>query len=83
MKIKKSDTHNKIKKLKNDFAENLEDLDLPSPIVFLYKYSTKLTFSKKPDYSFMITCFYDYLKNKNYNYDGIWSFKQIIQHYHN
>ena len=64
-----------IKKLKNEFGDNINLYDLPSPILLLFNYSNNLRFNSKPDYNFLIKGIYTYLKMNGMKYDGKWSWK--------
>lgn len=66
--------YNKVLDIKKKFNEEIKDYDLPSPILFLYRYSSDLNFNKDPDYNHLIKTFYLYLKLNKLKYDGKWSF---------
>ena len=74
----KNKLHSVVKKIKKEFNKNINNIDLPSPIYFLYTYSNSLTFNKEPDYNFLIKGFYNYLKLNGMKYDGEWTWKYII-----
>ena len=67
-----------IKKNKIDFNNTINQIDLPSPLLSLYTYSTNLNFNKKPDYNFLIKGFYNYLKLNGSKYDGKWTWDNIL-----
>lgn len=70
---KKNIIHKEIKSHKISFHKNINNYNILSPIICLYSYSSNLKFNSNPDYNFLIKGIYNYLKIKNYNYDGIWS----------
>ena len=72
----KNKLHSVVKNLKKEF--NINSMDLPSPINFLFNYSINLKFNKDPDYNFLIKGFYNYLQLNGMKYDGIWSWKKIL-----
>jgi len=74
----KNELNSAIKKLKKEFNENINHIDLPAPLLFLYTYSAGLKFNKEPDYNFLIKGFYNYLKLNGMKYDGNWTWKKII-----
>ena len=45
-----------------EIPENINNIELPAPLYFLYTYSNNLKFNKDPDYNFLIKGFYNYLK---------------------
>ena len=65
--------NNLIKKMKIKYNQEIDESDLPSPLKFLANYSLGLKFNQKPDYSFIIKVFNDYIKKNNSKYDGKWS----------
>jgi len=74
----KNKLHSVVKKLKKEFNTNINNIDLPSPLYFLYTYSSNLKFNKDPDFNFLIKGFYNYLKLNGMNYDGNWTWKNIL-----
>jgi serine/threonine protein kinase len=74
----KNKLHTIIKKSKKEFDTTISNLDLPSPILVLYNYSMSLKYNKMPDYNFLIKGFYNYLKLNGLNYDGHWSWSNIL-----
>ena len=75
---KKNSIHKEIKNHKILFHDNINTYNLLSPILCLYNYSSDLKFNSNPDYNFLIKGIYNYLKYKNYSYDGKWSWDAII-----
>ena len=63
----------KIRNLKKLFNKNLDDYEIPEPLIFLLKYSNNLKFNQKPNYLYLIKVFYLYLKKNDFKYDGKWS----------
>ncbi len=74
----KNKLHSVIKNLKKEFNKNINNIELPAPLYFLYTYSNNLKFNKDPDYNFLIKGFYNYLKLNGMKYDGNWTWKQIL-----
>jgi len=74
----KNKLHSVVKKLKKELNTNINNIDLPSPLYFLYTYSSNLKFNKDPDFNFLIKGFYNYLKLNGMNYDGNWTWKNIL-----
>ena len=77
-KTDKELNYEKVKDLKEKFKSEIDTYKLPSPLLFLFNYSTNLGFNKSPDYTFLIKGFYNYLKLKNYKYDGLWSWTNSL-----
>ena len=73
---KKNNIHRILANKKLEYEETILNTNIISPILSLFSYSNKLDFQKKPDYNYLIKGFYNYLKIKNYKYDGIWSWSQ-------
>jgi len=63
---------------KSQYSKDILRNNIISPILSLFNYSSKLSFDKKPDYNYLIKGFYNYLKFKNYKYDGRWSWSKDI-----
>ena len=76
-KIEKNKLHSTLINLKENFHENILSYNIKSPIISLYNYSTNLSFASEPDYNYLIKGFYNYLKYKQYKYDGKWSWNGI------
>lgn len=76
-KIEKNKLHSTLINLKENFHENILSYNIKSPIISLYNYSTNLSFASEPDYNYLIKGFYNYLKYKQYKYDGKWSWSGI------
>ena len=74
----KKNVHTIIKKIKKDFVNSIDELNLCDILVYFFKYSIKLQYSEKPDYSHLIKYFYNYLKDNNMKYDGKWSWKSML-----
>ena len=73
----KKKTYTIILKLKKDYNENINNIDLPEPLAFLLNYSTNLNFSEEPNYTFMIQVFHDFIK-RNSQYDGKWTWLKSV-----
>ena len=69
----KEEIHSLFIQIKCKHEKDILKENIISPILLLYNYSNKLDFEMKPDYNYLIKGFYNYLKLKNYKYDGIWS----------
>ena len=67
-----------IKDMKDDFFDNINDYNIPSPLLLLFTYSCNLRFNSKPDYCFLIKGIYTYLKMNGMKYDGNWSWKKDL-----
>jgi len=72
-KFTKSNLHNIISSLKNDYTDDINKYNLIEPLVYLYNYSINLKFDSRPEYSYLIKYFYNYLKLKELKYNGKWS----------
>jgi serine/threonine protein kinase len=62
----------RVKNIKTQFNDKIDELKLPEPLQFLTSYSLGLKFNQKPDYSFVIKVFYDFIKRST-KYNGQWS----------
>ena len=62
----------KVKTIKIEFNDKIDSLELPEPLQFLTNYSLGLKFNQRPDYSFIIKVFYDFIKRSS-KYNGQWS----------
>lgn len=78
VKENKNNIHSKVSELKTDFVDNINSYNLIDPLVYLHNYATNLKFDTRPDYSYLIKYFYNYLKSKNLKYNGKWSWYQKI-----
>ena len=68
----KKKLYNLVKKIKKQYNENIHDQDLPKPLIFILSYANNLKFKDKPNYKFILTVFYDFIKQDD-KYDGKWS----------
>tara|TARA_B100000424_G_C22939424_1_gene499877 strand:+ start:1345 stop:2211 length:867 start_codon:yes stop_codon:yes gene_type:complete len=76
--ISKKKIHISLIEKKSQYNKDILRNNIISPILSLFNYSSKLSFDKKPDYNYLIKGFYNYLKFKNYKYDGRWSWSKDI-----
>ena len=78
IKDSKSRIHKKIGDKKLEFYEDIKDLKLIDPLVYLHNYAINLKFDGRPDYSFLIKYFYNYLKSQKLKYNGKWTWHNKI-----